>query len=541
MSKRDIKALRGPTPRHKEGDEVVYIDTDSAPRLIFSGEDVQAEDLPVGTRVVYAKPPIEGLNNPGAAIRYAINHPLDADPLYAQLAPGMRVTIALDDISLPLPPMRTPDIRQTILEILLELLDANGVDDVHLVIANCLHRFMTEDEMRRMVGKKIFDAFYPDRYYNHDAEDPDGLVHLGKTAQGETLNINRRCVESDLVIYVNITLVPMDGGHKSVAVGLCDYESVRVHHEPTTLLGCDSLMDPPRSELSRKIERQGAIVDQHMKVFHIETALNNRMFGSATAFLGKNEDDFSELDRLKYEGMRFALSRLPAVAKRKIFAAIPAEYQLIACYAGKTEPVHDRILAKLYDQYMVNIKGQSDIVIFPIPYISPYSVNSILNPILVQVMALGYFHQFYRGKPVLRPGGALILCHPCPDEFDHKFHPSYIEFFNRLLPETRDSHQLQHRYEEEFARNPSYIEMYRRGNAYHGAHPFSMWYWGEPGRRYAGKIIVAGAKNAHVPARLGWDRAESLTEAIAVARGFVGPAASITLMKWPPIVMADVE
>ena len=48
---------------------------------------------------------------------------------------------------------------------------------------------------------------------------------------------------------------------------------------------------------------------QHMKVFHIETALNNRMFGSATAFLGKNEDDFSELDRLKYEGMRFALSR----------------------------------------------------------------------------------------------------------------------------------------------------------------------------------------------------------------------------------------
>ena len=45
----------------------------------------------------------------------------------------MRVTIAIDDISMPLPPMVTPDIRQTMLEILLELLDANGVDDVHLV------------------------------------------------------------------------------------------------------------------------------------------------------------------------------------------------------------------------------------------------------------------------------------------------------------------------------------------------------------------------------------------------------------------------
>ena len=70
-----------------------------------------------------------------------------------------------------------------------------------------------------MVGTKIFNAFYPDRYYNHDAEDPDGMVHLGVTAHNEPVNINRRAVESDLVIYVNINLVPMDGGHKSVAVG----------------------------------------------------------------------------------------------------------------------------------------------------------------------------------------------------------------------------------------------------------------------------------------------------------------------------------
>ncbi|MBN2575314.1 MAG: DUF2088 domain-containing protein [Deltaproteobacteria bacterium] len=541
MSKREPKALRGPTPRHKEGDEVVYIDTDSAPRLIFSGEDILAEDLPIGTRVVYAKPPIEGLNNRGAAVRYAINHPIDMDPLYAMLAPGMRVTIALDDISLPLPPMRTPDIRQTILEILLELLDANGVDDVHLVIANCLHRFMTEPEMKRMVGKKIFDAFYPDRYYNHDAEEPDNLVHLGKTSHGEPININRRCVESDLVIYVNITLVPMDGGHKSVAVGLCDYESVRVHHDPETIAASDSMMDPPHSMLNTQIVRQGEIVDQHMKVFHIETALNNRMFASATDFLGRNEDEFSEFDRMKYEALRFGLSKLPAAAKRKIFGAIPSEYDVVACYAGKTQPVHDRIVAKLNEQYMVSVKGQSDIAILPIPYVMPYSINSIMNPILVQVMGLGYFHHFYRGKPIVRKGGALILCHPCYDEFDHKFHPSYIEFFNRLLPETRDALTLQRKYEEEFARNPSYIEMYRRGNAYHGAHPFFMWYWGEQGRRHVGKIIAAGAQNAHVPARMGWERAESLTEAIAMARGFVGPSASITLMKWPPIVMADVE
>ena len=541
MRERQPKVLRGPSPRHKEDDQVVYIDTDSAPRILWSGESLLLEDLPIGTRVIYPKPPIEGLANPGAAIRYALNHPLGTDPLYAQLMPGMKVTIAIDDISLPLPPMVLPDIRQTILEILLEMLDANGVDDVHLIIATSLHRRLDQDEMKRMVGKKIFDAFYPDRYYNHDAEDPDGMVNLGTTDHNERVNINRRAVESDLVIYVNINLVPMDGGHKSVTVGLCDYESLKPHHEPKTIRASDSYMDPKRSMLNTKVERMGAIVQEHMNVFHIETTLNNRMFKGPMDFLAKNEDEFTEVDRMKFEAMRWTLSKLPWAARHKLFHATPAAYQMTACYAGKTEPVHEKILEKCFAQYAVNIRGQADVLICGVPHISPYNVNSILNPLLVQVMGLGYFHNFYRGKPILRKGGVLILAHPGYDKFDHNHHPSYIEFFNRLLPETRDAMKLQHKYEEEFARNPSYIEMYRRGNAYHGAHPFFMWYWGENGRQHVGKVILAGAENAHVPKRLGWDAAGSLTEAIAMAKGEVGPNPSITMMHHPPIVMADVE
>src|SRR4030095_10868748 len=208
MRERAPKILRGPVARNKEDDQVVYIDSDSAPRILFSGEDLLLEDLPIGTRVLYPKPPIEGLANPGAAIRYAVHHTLEADP--PPSPPVWGVPLPARSITLPLPPMTTPDIRQTIIEILLELLDANGVDDVHIVIANSLHRRLSVAEMKRMVGAKIHDAFYPDRYYNHDAEDPDGIVHLGKTDHNEPVNINRRCVESDLVIYVNINLAAMD-------------------------------------------------------------------------------------------------------------------------------------------------------------------------------------------------------------------------------------------------------------------------------------------------------------------------------------------
>ncbi len=55
------------------------------------------------------------LPDPDVAIRYALLHPENADPLFAQLNPNMRVTIAIDDISLPLPPMQRPDIRERLL------------------------------------------------------------------------------------------------------------------------------------------------------------------------------------------------------------------------------------------------------------------------------------------------------------------------------------------------------------------------------------------------------------------------------------------
>jgi len=527
--------------RRKLDESVIYIDNDSAPRIVPYGEDFLLEDLPIGTRVIYPKPPIKGLPNREAAIRYAINHPHDSEPLYAMLEPGMKVTIAMDDISLPLPPMQTPDIRQTMLEVVLDLCAANGVDDIHLIIANSLHRKLTEWEMRRMVGDKIHKEYYPDRYYNHDAEWTEGMVNLGKTDHGEVLNINRRAAESDLVIYLNINLVPMDGGHKSVAVGLCDYESLRAHHEPQTIIDSDSYMDPAKSMLNTKVVRQGKLVDQHMKVFHIETALNNRMYVDQFDIFARNEDDFTSFDRVKFETIKWSLSKLPTPAKRKMLHSVPAAYQLIACHAGKTEPVHERILQKGFDQYAVEVKGQADILVVGVPYISPYNAYSILNPLLVQVMGLGYFFNMYRNKPLLKKGGTLILVHPCYDSFDHNFHPSYIEFFNRLLPETRDAFKLRHKYEEEFAHNPSYIEMYRRGNAFHGAHPFFMWYWGENGRQHVGKVIVAGAENAHVPEMLGWERSDNLSEAISMARTYMGRSAEITMLHQPSILIADMH
>ncbi|PYV22237.1 MAG: transcriptional regulator, partial [Acidobacteria bacterium] len=289
---------------------VVHLESDSAPRLMWYGEDLLAVKFPPGTRVMYPNPTIPGLPDRNAAVRYALAHPEEMAPLQALLRPGMKVTIAIDDISLPLPKMCRPDVRQSVLAILLEMLAAKAIEDVHIIIATSFHRRMAEFEIRRAVGGKIFRAFYPHRLYHHDGEAPGGMVELGVTDHGERVRINRRAAESDLLIYVNINLVPMDGGSKSVGVGLCDYPTLRAHHTPQTILGCDSYFDHTRSEMNRSCDRIGKIVNQHLKVFHIETVLNNRMFDPRMAFFTKNEDRYNAFDAAMFHASKYGLSKL---------------------------------------------------------------------------------------------------------------------------------------------------------------------------------------------------------------------------------------
>ena len=151
---------------------VLDVDSSTPPTLFWQGERFTLEKLPEGRRVIYAPEPIDPLSDPQAAIRHALNHPLgDQEPLPALLRAGMKLTIAFDDISLPLPPMERPDIRQLVIEQVLDMAAEAGVDDVELIVALALHRRMTEPELRHAIGDRVYDAFAPNGLLTqHDAE-----------------------------------------------------------------------------------------------------------------------------------------------------------------------------------------------------------------------------------------------------------------------------------------------------------------------------------------------------------------------------------
>ncbi len=519
---------------------VVTLDKKSAPRTLFYGDRLMDVDLPPGTRCIYPRPPLEPLKDVDAAIRYAITHPYNSEPLYAKLKPGMKVVIAIDDISLPLPPMRRPDVRERVLTIVLQLLADHGVDDVTMIIATSVHRRMTGEEIRHVVGDKIFNSYYPDRLYNHDAEDPNGMKFVGTTELGEEVELNKKAVESDLLIYVNLNLVPMDGGHKSVSVGLCGYRSLKAHHNPKVMRACHSYMDPAKSELNTSVVRMGKVANKALNVFTIETTINNRMFDRPLEFLAKNEDDLTNLEKTAMKALAYTLKNTPQPARQAIFQRVPSPYGVTGVFAGETEAVHQRTIEKSFEQYLVPVKGQADIVVSGIPYISPYNVNSFLNPLLVQVLAEGYLFNCYRGQPLLKKGGTLIITHPMTDKFDEEHHAPYIEFVHDVLPQTRDAMEMHKKFEGKFATNPAYIQKYRTGHAYHPAHPFFMWYWGEAGRQHIGRVIVVGADNEYVPKLFGYETAKNMSEALDMAKGTELKSPSIACFHMPPIMMADV-
>ena len=95
---------------------VLEVDERTPPLLVHQGEGLRLETFPRGTRVVYPPESLPGLPDLDGAIAHALDNPENSEPLSALLRPGMRLTIAFDDISLPLPPMAAPDVRQLVNE-----------------------------------------------------------------------------------------------------------------------------------------------------------------------------------------------------------------------------------------------------------------------------------------------------------------------------------------------------------------------------------------------------------------------------------------
>ncbi len=168
------------------------------------------------------------LANPAAAIERALDSPIDSPPLL-ELSRGRRsAAISVCDITRPAP-------NRQVLPPLLERLEQAGIarDAITILIATGLHRPASAAEIAEICGNEIASTY---RVVNHNARDLSEHRHLGATASGTPVYIDKRFIEADLHITLGFIephlMLGFSGGRKLIAPGLAAQETIKVLHSP---------------------------------------------------------------------------------------------------------------------------------------------------------------------------------------------------------------------------------------------------------------------------------------------------------------------
>jgi hypothetical protein len=452
---------------------------------IVYGDRMIPVQLPERTKIVppglsTSLPPVANLK---ATIEEALKNPLDLPPLRELAKPGSKVTIAFDD---PTVPCFAP-VWEAAIRTVLEELDRAGVKrrDTFLLCANALHRKFTRGELAKVIGKGLVEDFGY-RLLCHDAEDPENLAYLGRSASGYDVEINRLVADSDLTVYVNtVVWRGFNGGWKSICVGLSTYRSIRWHHTPEAMS-----MSIDRNPMHEMLDEMGNLIEEKIgrkRIFKIETVLANP-FQVAKVWAGS----VGETRRAALELLR---------------GQLPARRDLV--------------------------KEKADIVIYGVPNWSPYASFSVMNPLLTLVSTgLGYLGGVIEAMG--KPGCSVILATPCPDQWDDVHHPSYREVWNQVLSRSKDPHEILDLFEEDFAHRPEYIYKYRFCHGFHPIHGIMATY---PLKRlkHAARIFVSGAQKPSLVSHLGFEPQDSVESALARAEAIHGREASIVFIRNPLI------
>ena len=421
--------------------------------------------------------PLSPVEDLAGAVRAALARPLDRPPLREMARPGWRVTVAFDD---PTVPCYAP-VWETAIPVILEELGRAGVERrrVTLLCANAVHRKFTPAELARILGEPLAQEF-ADRLLCNDAEDPENLVHLGKTARGHDVELNRLVADSDLTIYVNTSCTRgFSGGWKSVCVGLSTWRSIRWTHTPDGMT-----MSVRDNRMHRVFDEMGQ---------HLEARLGRRVFKVET------------------------LVANPATIAR-VWAGGVAETRAAALEVAASLNPPRRSAAE-----------PADVVVYGLPAWSPYATFARMNPILTLISSgLGYLGGYI--EALGKPGCSVIMATPCPEQWDMEHHPAYPEVWDRVLTQTLDPYEISERFTDEFATRADYIDLYRNGNAFHPLHAIMATH---PLKRlrHAARVFVAGVDDPAVPQHLGFIPTPTVEEAIAQAERFHGRDCSIVCVK----------
>lgn len=423
------------------------------------------------------------LEDPVAPTREAILNPIGMPPIADLVKKGSKVTIIFPDRVKG--GFQDNAHRKVSIPIVLEECLKAGVEkkDIKLICSNGLHRKNTKEEIRAILGDKVFNDFWwTNQITNHDSEDWDNLVDLGRDEYGSHVIMNKDVFESDLAVQIGHTLGNpyggYSGGYKHCATGITHWKCIGAHHVPHVMHRDDFTPVNNHSLMRKKFDAIGQ---------HMEKCMGRKFF--------------------TIDGVLDTYARQIAV-----FAGYAKEMQ------AKSWEIADQ------RTYIPWAEKKYDVMVFGMPQFFHYGNGHGTNPIL---MLQAISANIIRHRRIMNDNCVVICASMCNGYFHDEEFPSYREVYELFQKDYHNTLPDVEKFGEYLSHNQTYIDKYRYSYGYHPYHAFSMISCGHIAEMHCSAVYIVGAQEPGYARGMGMKTRATFEEALKDAEKYVGKDANI--------------
>lgn len=259
-------------------------------------------------------------------VEEAMDRPFGGRPLYELARGKRRATVILSDHTRPVPS------RDIVPRILHQLRRGNPDIQVTLLVATGCHRGTSRRELTEKLGEELVER---ETICVHDAADADAHVMAGTLPSGAPLLVDRRAVETDLLVAEGLIephfFAGFSGGRKSVLPGVCARETVLANH-------CGQFIASPYSRTGvlagNPIHRDMAAAAEMVHLAYIVNVVIDSGKRTVAAFAGEPES--AHTAGTDFLMRRCIVSAKPADIVITSNGGAPLDQNLYQCVKGMT-------------------------------------------------------------------------------------------------------------------------------------------------------------------------------------------------------------
>ena len=476
----------------------------------------------VGDDTVLLTPPsrLEPLENIAAAVGEALRYPLSGSSIRGLITPGGRATIVVEPRSLPLPGSPN-DPRHEAVAAVVDELDRLGMPaDKHtILIAGGLERRAGRRELEAVL-RPMQARDFRGAVAVHDATSSE-LQPLD-VSDAPLVSIHPALLATDLVVCMTAAETSERGGACAL-LSSCGADTIGF--EPPA----SSLLAPSHSPMGELAARIATALGRTTPVIGVSLVLDHpRLTGGHRGYPSSPE----ALAALARSPVRRLLNTLPGMLRERTLQGLGREVSATGVLAGPPVVAHAEALLRGISLRGTPLAGQLDTIIVPLPWSGIHEPRELLNPITAAATGLGHAMRLWRDASPLTEGGTIVLLHDLRRAFGHGPQAPYRPLF-QALRDGRSREQVAEA-RQSAVLDESGLTAYRQGRAPHPLLPYLDWESCRPALDRAGRVLVAGCRDAGAARALGLVPTHSITAALEMARGVAGGSHRLGVLLGPP-------